>query len=46
MPFTDDAREVVVLARAEADRLGLDHPGSEQFLLALVGTARAWRPRR
>jgi Clp amino terminal domain, pathogenicity island component len=38
MPFTDDARDVVVLARAEADRLGVDHPGPEQFLLALVGT--------
>jgi Clp amino terminal domain, pathogenicity island component len=38
LPFTDDAREVVVLARAEADRLGLEHPGPEQFLLALVST--------
>ena len=38
LPFTDNAREVVVLARAEADRLGLDHPGPEQFLLALVST--------
>ena len=38
MAFTDDAREVVVLARAEADRLGLDLPGPEQFLLALAGT--------
>jgi prophage maintenance system killer protein len=38
MPFTDDARDVVVLARAEADRLGLDHPGPEQFLVALVDT--------
>src|SRR5580693_1668129 len=38
LPFTDNAREVVVLARAEADRLGLEHPGPEQFLLALVST--------
>jgi prophage maintenance system killer protein len=38
IPFTDDAGEVVVLARAEADRLGLGHPGPEQFLLALAGT--------
>ena len=38
IPFTDDAREVVVLAREEATRLGLDHPGPEQFLLALTGT--------
>ena len=38
MPFTDDARDVVVQARAEADRLGLGRPGSEQLLLALAGT--------
>jgi Clp amino terminal domain, pathogenicity island component len=38
MPFTDDARDVAVLAREEADRLGLDHPGSEQFLLSLIAT--------
>ena len=38
MPFTDDARDVVVQARAEADRLGLDRPGSEQLLLALAGS--------
>jgi Clp amino terminal domain, pathogenicity island component len=38
IPFTDDAREVAVLAREEATRLGLDHPGPEQFLLALTGT--------
>jgi prophage maintenance system killer protein len=37
IPFTDDAREVVVLARHEATRRGLDHPGAEQFLLALGG---------
>ncbi len=36
LPFTDDAGQVVVLARAEADRLGLGAPGPEQFLLALV----------
>jgi hypothetical protein len=40
MPFTDDAGDVVVQARAEADRLGLDRPGSEQFLLALAGTGQ------
>jgi hypothetical protein len=40
MPFTDDARDVVVLARAEADRLDLDHPGPDQFLLALADTDR------
>ena len=38
MAFTDDACDVVVLARAEADRLDLDLPGPEQFLLALAGT--------
>jgi hypothetical protein len=38
MPFTDDARDVAVLAREEADRLGLGHPGSEQFLLNLIAT--------
>jgi prophage maintenance system killer protein len=38
IPFTDDAREVVVWARAEADRLGIDRPGSEQLLLAIVNT--------
>jgi Clp amino terminal domain, pathogenicity island component len=36
IPFTDDAREVVVRSREEAIRLGFDHPGSEHFLLALV----------
>jgi prophage maintenance system killer protein len=36
--FTDDARDSVVLARAEADRLGLDRPGPTQFLLALIDT--------
>jgi prophage maintenance system killer protein len=36
IPFTDDAREVVVRAREEAIRLGLDHPGSEHFLFALT----------
>ena len=30
----------MVQARAEADRLGLDRPGSEQLLLALAGTGR------
>ncbi|MGH3203631.1 MAG: Clp protease N-terminal domain-containing protein [Streptosporangiaceae bacterium] len=40
MPFTDDACDVVVRARAEADRLGLDRPGSEQLLLALAGTGQ------
>jgi hypothetical protein len=40
MPFTDDACDVAVQARAEADRLGLDRPGSEQFLLALAGTGQ------
>jgi prophage maintenance system killer protein len=40
LPFTGDAREVVVAARMEADRLGLGHPGPEQFLLSLVATAR------
>jgi prophage maintenance system killer protein len=38
MPFTDDAGDVVVQARAEADRLGLDQPGPEQFLLVLADT--------
>jgi hypothetical protein len=37
IPFTDDAREVVVRAHEEAIRLGLDHPGPEHFLLALIG---------
>jgi len=37
MPFTDDACDVVVQARAEADRL---RPGSEQLLLALAGTGQ------
>jgi ATP-dependent Clp protease ATP-binding subunit ClpC len=40
IPFTDDACEVVVLARREAIRLGLDHPGPEQFLHALIGTGQ------
>jgi len=40
MPFTDDACEAVVQARAEADRLGLDRPGSGQLLLALTGTGQ------
>ena len=40
MPFTDDACDAVVQARAEADRLGLDRPGSEQLLLALAGTGQ------
>lgn len=40
MSFTDDACDVVVQARAEADRLGLDRPGSEQLLLALAGTGQ------
>ena len=40
MPFTDDACDVVVQARAEADRLGLDRPGSEQLLLALAGAGQ------
>ena len=37
IPFTDDAREMVVLAQEDASRMGLDHPGPEQFLLALIG---------
>ena len=42
MPFTDDARDVVVLARAEADRLGLDRPpGSAEHLLALADTGQS-----
>ena len=40
IPFTDDAGEVVVRARQEAIRLGLDYPGPEQFLLALAGTGQ------
>ena len=40
LPFTGDAREVVVAARMDADRLGLGHPGPEQFLLSLVATAQ------
>ena len=40
MPFTDDACDAVVQARAEADRFGLDRPGSEQLLLALAGTGQ------
>jgi prophage maintenance system killer protein len=36
IPFTDDARDVAVSARQEAERLGLDHPGSAQFLLSLI----------
>jgi prophage maintenance system killer protein len=39
IPFTNDAREVVVRARDEAVRLGLDHPGAGQFLLALIDTS-------
>jgi hypothetical protein len=38
--FTDDASEVVVRARQEESRLGLDRPGSEQFLLALIDTGQ------
>jgi hypothetical protein len=38
MPFADDARDVAVLAREEAHRLGLDHPGPGQFLLVLANT--------
>jgi hypothetical protein len=41
MPFTDDACDAVVQARAEADRLGLDRPGSEHLLLALAGTGQS-----
>jgi hypothetical protein len=40
IPFTDDAREVVIRAREETIRLGLDHDGSEQFLLALIDTGQ------
>jgi prophage maintenance system killer protein len=40
IPFTDDTCEVVVLAQQEAVRLGLDHPGPEQFLTALIGTGQ------
>jgi prophage maintenance system killer protein len=40
IPFTDDAREVAVRANEQAIRLGLDHAGSEQFLLALAGTGQ------
>jgi prophage maintenance system killer protein len=40
LPFTDDAHDVVVLARAEADRLGLDRPGSVQHLVALADTGQ------
>jgi prophage maintenance system killer protein len=39
IPFTDAAGDVVVFARQEADRLGLDHPGPEQFLLGLIATS-------
>ena len=39
IPFTNDAHEVVVRARDEAVRLGLDHPGAGQFLLALIDTS-------
>jgi Clp amino terminal domain, pathogenicity island component len=38
IPFTDDAREVVVRSREEAIRLGFGHPGPGQFLLALIDT--------
>ena len=38
IPFTDDAREVAVLAWQQPSRPGLDQPGPEQFLLALIGT--------
>jgi prophage maintenance system killer protein len=38
IPFTDDARDVVVMARQEATRLGHDHPGPEQFLAGLIAT--------
>jgi hypothetical protein len=40
IPFTDDAREVVVRAQDEAVRLGLDHAGAGQFLLALIGVGQ------
>jgi hypothetical protein len=43
IPFSDDAGDVVVLARAEADRLGLGQPGPEQFLLALLDQGVAAR---
>jgi ATP-dependent Clp protease ATP-binding subunit ClpC len=40
LPFTSDARDAVVAARQEAERLGFDFPGPEQFLLALTATGR------
>ena len=40
IPFTDDAGKVVIRAREEEIRFGLDHPGPEQFLLALIDTGQ------
>jgi len=40
IPFTDDAGKVVIRAREEEIRLGLDHPGPEQFLVALIDTGQ------
>jgi Clp amino terminal domain, pathogenicity island component len=40
IPFTDDAGKVVIRAREEEIRLGLDYPGPEQFLVALVDTGQ------
>jgi hypothetical protein len=40
LPFTDDARGAVIAAQQEAGRLGLDRPGSEQFLLGLIATGQ------
>ena len=40
IPFTDDAQDVVVLARAEADRLGLGRPGPTEFLTVLAATGQ------
>lgn len=38
IPFTDDALDVVIMARQEATRLGHDQPGPEQFLTGLIAT--------
>jgi hypothetical protein len=38
VPFTEDCGDVVVFARHEADRLGLNFPGPEQHLLGLIAT--------
>jgi ATP-dependent Clp protease ATP-binding subunit ClpA len=41
VPFTDDGRDVLLSARQEAIWIGLERPGPEQFLLALIATGNS-----